>query len=89
MNLLPLVGEFVGTFLLTMSVFASGSPVVIGLTLAIVVFVLSDISGGNVNPAISMAMYVKGALSAVEFFTYSFAQCAGAVSAWYAYKVLV
>lgn len=86
--MLPLVAEFFGTFLLLMSIFATGNAFVIGGTLALLVLVLGGISGSHVNPAVSVAMLVKGAISMTEFVTYTLAQSAGAVAAWYAYSAL-
>ena len=88
MNALPLIAEFFGTFLLLMSIFATGNALVIGLTLALDVWLLGGISGSHVNPAVSIAMLVKGAISPTEFVTYTIAQLAGATSAWYAYNAL-
>ena len=88
MNVLPLVAEFFGTFLLLMSIFATGNALVIGLTLALNVYLLGGISGSHVNPAVSLAMLLKGGISTTEFVTYSIVQMAGAASAWYAYNAL-
>jgi aquaporin Z len=88
MNTLPLVAEFFGTFLLLMSIFATGNALIIGLTLSLNVWLLGGISGSHVNPAVSIAMLVKGAISPMEFVTYTIVQLAGAVSAWYTYKTL-
>jgi aquaporin Z len=88
MDFLPLVAEFFGTFLLLMSIFVTGNALIIGLTLSLNVYLLGGISGSHVNPAVSIAMLVKGAISPTEFVTYTLAQLAGAVSAWYAYSAL-
>ena len=88
MNALPLVAEFFGTFVLLMSIFLTGNALIIGLTLSLNVWLLGGISGSHVNPAVSIAMLVKGAISPMEFVTYTVVQMAGAVSAWYAYKTL-
>ena len=84
----PLLGEFLGSFLLMIS-YTTGSPILIGLTTMFLLFILENISGAYVNPAVSVAMYIKGALSAFDLVEYCLVQCAGAVTAWYAYKVLV
>ena len=88
MNALPLVAEFFGTFVLLMSIFLTGNALIIGLTLSLNVWLLGGISGSHVNPAVSIAMLVKGAISPMEFVTYTIVQLAGAVSAWYTYKTL-
>lgn len=88
MNVLPLLAEFLGTFLLVMSILATGNALVIGATLGLVVLLLGGVSGAHVNPAVSVAMLLKGAISSTEFATYAVAQCAGAAAAWYAYKTL-
>ena len=89
MNVLPLIAEFFGTFLLLMSIFATGNALVIGGTLALNVWLLGGISGSHVNPAVSIAMLVKGAISSTEFVTYTVVQFAGAIAALYAYQALV
>ena len=88
MNVLPLIAEFFGTFLLLMSIFATGNALIIGATLALNVWLLGGISGSHVNPAVSIAMLVKGAITGAEFGAYSAAQLAGAVAAYYAYNQL-
>jgi len=86
--MLPLVAEFFGTFLLLMAIFATGNAFAIGGTLALLVILLGGISGSHVNPAVSFAMFIKGAISVTELVTYSVAQCAGGAAAWYAYSAL-
>jgi glycerol uptake facilitator-like aquaporin len=83
-----LLAEFLGTFILVLSVFASGgNAFVVGGTLAGVLLLTGKISGGHHNPAISAAMYAKGALSFKEFLAYTASQVAGGVSSLYAYRV--
>jgi aquaporin Z len=88
MNNFPLLGEFLGSFLLMIS-YTTGSPILIGITTMCLIFILENISGAYINPAVSVAMYIKGALSALDLVAYCLVQSAGAVTAWYAYKVLV
>ena len=88
MDSVSLVAEFLGTFLLVLSVFASGgNAYVIGATLAVVILLIGKLSGGHVNPAISLAMYAKGSLSAKELVSYVVAQALGGVASLYAYRV--
>ena len=59
MNVLPLFAEFLGTFLFVLSILVTGNAVVIGATLALIVWLLSKISGGHVNPAVTLAFFLK------------------------------
>ena len=87
-NVVSLLSEFLGTFLLVLSVLASGGNFgVIGLTLAVVVLLCGKLSGAHVNPAISLTMYVKGGLSLTNLLSYVAVQCAGGVASLYAYRV--
>ncbi len=84
-----LSGEFLGTFLLILSILISGgNALVIGATLAIIVFLIGGISGANVNPAVSLAMVYNGALDWKTFFMYTIIQCFGAYSAVSIYQLM-
>ena len=88
LDAVTLAAEFLGTFLLVLSVFASGgNAYVVGATLAVIIILTGKVSGGHVNPAISMAMYAKGALSFKELLGYVARQLAGGVASLYAYRV--
>ena len=89
MDMLAIIVEFFGTFLLLISVFATGNALVIGGTLALTIILAGGISGGHMNPAVSVAMWLNGALSVPELLGYLVAQYAGGVAAYYAYKALV
>ena len=88
MNPLALMAEFFGSFLLLMSILATGNAIVIGATLTLIVFILGGVSGAHVNPAVSVAMLLKGSITGMEFVSYSVVQCAGAAAAYYAYNAL-
>jgi aquaporin Z len=88
MNSLAVLAEFFGTFLLLISIFATGNAFVIGGTLAGIILLIGGISGAHVNPAVSLAMLVKGAISLGEFGAYIVAQYVGGVAAYYAYNAL-
>lgn len=84
----PLLAEFIGTFVLLMAIFATGNFAVIGAALALIIFTIGGISGGHVNPAVSLAMYVKGSLTVEELAMYVVSQLLGGVAGFYTYKAL-
>jgi aquaporin Z len=82
-----LLSEYFGTFLLLLGILASGSnPLVSGATLALIMFLIGRRSGAHVNPAVSVAMYMRGSLGFEELLGYIVVQALGAVSSLYMYK---
>ena len=78
------LAEFLGTLLLMMGVLASGgNPVVVGLALAVGIFFSAKISGGHLNPAVSIYFYAKKQLSLSELGTYIVAQLLGGFAGAY------
>jgi glycerol uptake facilitator-like aquaporin len=81
-----LIAELLGTFVLAGAVInLSGggtiSSVAIALVLAILVVVFGAISGGHLNPAITIAQYVNKKIDGVKATSYIVAQVIGAVLA--------
>ena len=87
-NLTTYLAEYVGAFFFILAIFCSGgNPLIIGGALAIAIFFIGGISGGHVNPAVSLAMLMKGDLNSTSFLGYVVAQLLGGASAFYAYKM--
>lgn len=82
------LAEFLGTFLLLISILATGNALVIGLTLSLIIFLVGGLSGANVNPAVSLAMLINGTLSVTDFVIYSIVQLAGGAAAVYIFNAL-
>jgi len=81
--------EYVGAFFFILSIFMSGgNALIIGGALALVIFLIATVSGGHVNPAVSLAMMLNNSINTTEFLGYVVAQFAGGASAYYAYKAL-
>lgn len=90
------IAEFIGTFILVMfgcasiallttmglKAWESVLPVSLtfGLTLAAVVCAIGNISGGHVNPAVSLAVYLSGGLKGIEVLGYFAAQFLGGLA---------
>jgi aquaporin Z len=84
--MLPYLAEFIGTFVFVAVILILKNPYLIVLTLLIVILLTSSISGGNINPAVSTAMYFNGTLNVVEYLGYVVSQLLGAIAAYYLSK---
>lgn len=79
--------ELIGTFFFLLSILVSGAnPLIVGGTLALVIYLINGVSGADVNPAISFMAYLEGVLRPSEMVGYIVAQLIGAVAALYAYR---
>jgi aquaporin Z len=82
------ITEFIGTFFL---VFVIGrvvlggkgdfAPLAIGSTLMVMVYAGGHISGAHYNPAVTLAVLLRGKISAAEAILYMIAQILGAIAA--------
>ena len=75
------LAEVVGTFFLALAAFISGGPYAVGLTLAIMVYVLGRVSGASLNPAATVGLVVARHLSVLRGGLYIVAEVAGALLA--------
>jgi aquaporin Z len=79
--------EFIGTFFLVFTVGASVrsgtplAPLAIGSALMVMVFAGGHISGGHFNPAVTLAVWLRGKLEAKDAIPYWLAQFAAGVIA--------
>lgn len=81
--------EFIGTFFLVSTigytVIAPGAgdmaPLAIGATLMVMIFAGGHVSGGHYNPAVTLAVYLRGRCPAMDVLPYWLAQLCGAGAA--------
>ncbi len=74
--------------MLVLAVLASGNWAVIGATLAVILWLIGDVSGGHVNPVITLVMYMNGSFGALAFGQYVAAQAIGGLAALYIYRMI-
>lgn len=86
MALLPaLVAEFIGTLLFQLiggisdPSFAYSGTLINGLALMVLVYATAGVSGGHLNPAISLMAFTLGKLDLVSMFAYNAVQYVGAI----------
>src|SRR6185437_4239784 len=81
------ITECIGTFFLVFTVCLTvlngtpGAPLAIGVSLMIMVYMGGHISGGHYNPAVTLAVWMRGKLSGSQVVPYWIAQLIGAIIA--------
>ena len=78
--------EFFGTALFVFVILSTGNPLAIGATLAFVILLCSEISGGHVNPAVTVALASAGKIPPNDVLPYCFSQILGGLVALEIYK---
>ncbi|HSX48140.1 MAG TPA: aquaporin [Candidatus Nanoarchaeia archaeon] len=80
--------EFIGTFFLVLTVGLSQSPLAIGAILAAMVYMGGYISGAHYNPAVTLAVWIRGKIKGSVAGWYMLSQLLGAVIAAKTYWLL-
>jgi len=88
-TVLPLLAEYLGTFLLVLSILSLSNPIFIGIIFTVILFLIIPISGAAINPALSLVYYLNGKLGMKEALLYTLVQLIAAGSSYYVYASLV
>ena len=80
------LAEFLGTFILVLSILASGNPLFIAAAFLAAITIISKISGGHINPVVSLVMFMNGTITSKQLMIFIAAQILGAIVAYYAYN---
>jgi aquaporin Z len=75
------ITEFIGTFFLVLAVGLGGNPLAIGAALMVMIYAGGHISGGHYNPAVTLAVLIRGRITTSDALVYMGSQLAGAVAA--------
>lgn len=78
--------EFLGSIFFIYVVLATGNALAIGAAFALVVLLTKNISGGHINPAITITMAAAGQIANIEIIPYCIAQILGGLVALELYK---
>jgi aquaporin Z len=89
--------EFIGTFFLVLTVCIAAvlgyagpyAPIAIGAVLMVMVYATGHISGGQLNPAVTLAVWVRGKLPTREVLPYIIAQVVAAICAALVAKLFI
>ena len=80
------LAEFSGTLFFIYVILATGNPLAIGAALALAILMTSNISGGHINPAVTIAMASYGKIETSDILPYIIAQVLGGLVALEIYK---
>lgn len=80
------LAEFSGTLFFVYIILATGNPIAIGAALALVILLASNVSGGHMNPAVSIVMASAGKIETAELIPYILSQVFGGLVALELYK---
>ena len=72
--------ELLGPMFLSFTIFATGNYLAIGIALSIAVVLGGVVSGGAFNPAIAIAFFYAGKLSANDLVPYILAEIVGGIA---------
>ena len=75
------ITEFIGTFFLVLSVALTGNALAIGATLMVMVFAGGHLSGAHYNPAVTLAVLIRGKVSSSDAIIYIIVQIIAAIVA--------
>ncbi len=75
--------EFLGAMFLVLAIALTGNPLAIGMMLMAMVYIGGHVSGAHYNPAVTIAVWMRGKLNQSKIFGYILAQVIGAFAAAY------
>lgn len=84
-----LLAEFIGTLFFCTVALLAGNPLAAAGVLAVLTYSLGYVSGGHFNPAVSLAVWLRGQLDRADFLRYCAAQAAGAIAAVLLHRIFI
>jgi len=80
------LAEFVGTLFYIYVILATGNPLAIGAALALSILLTMNLSGGHMNPAVTIVMASLGKIGTNDIIPYVLAQIFGGLVALELFK---
>jgi len=87
-TVLPLLSEYLGTFLLVFVVMITTNPLIIGLTVTVILFLISKYGGGMINPALTYSMYLQSKITQNELLSFIAIQAIAVLSSYGVYTIV-
>ncbi|MGH2574912.1 MAG: MIP/aquaporin family protein [Ignavibacteria bacterium] len=83
------ITELIGTFFLVLVIGLSNNPIAIGSILMVMIYMGAHISGAHYNPAVSLAVLMRGKMNSKDFVMYVIFQVIGAFIAALVYLIII
>jgi glycerol uptake facilitator-like aquaporin len=80
------LAEFTGTLFFVYIIVSTGNPLAIGAALALSMLLIANISGGHMNPAVTIVMASLGKIGTNDIIPYILAQVFGGLVALEIFK---
>jgi glycerol uptake facilitator-like aquaporin len=80
------LAEFTGTLFFVYVYLATGNPLAVGAALALTLLMTSNLSGGHINPVVTIVMASLGKIETNDIIPYVLAQIFGGLVALELYK---
>jgi len=80
------LAEFTGTLFFVYIIVSTGNPLAIGAALALSILLIANISGGHMNPAVTIVMASLGKIGTNDIIPYILAQVFGGLVALEIFK---
>lgn len=78
----PVLAEYLGVTAVLSAVAFVGTPLAIAGTVFVVLLVIGKVSGGNLNPAVTLWAFLSGKVTQTKAISYVLAQLAAAVTVY-------
>ena len=83
------IAEFIGTFILLSAILLTGNPIYIAAAFLAAITLAGNFSGGHINPAVSLTMWLNKSIQGSDLVYYILPQILGAVCAFYLWKNVI
>ena len=81
-------GELIGTFILVSAILFSGNPFVITAAFLAAISIVGSLSGGHINPVVTIVSFLKGSVTMSSVPVYFAAQLLGGLLAYFLHRKL-
>jgi glycerol uptake facilitator-like aquaporin len=83
------ISEFIGTFILVLVMFTTKNWLIIGITVAILLFIAKQFYNASFNPITMIAYFINNDISLLDLYLFIFAEIMGSLAGIMCYKLFI